>query len=499
MNESLSPVGSGGNAVYFSRRDWITLAVSLGLAALWFSVFGLEHLFRAYVPAGLGTTLYVLALFSAVLFRLGRRAVWNRTTALLAAACVLLAVNCCIYTNSWVAMINCVILLGTGALEFFALAGRLECAPGSARSIGCTLRQSAAALFTNMDKPFRALGRMNPSGRKRLGGAVLGAVLTAPVLAVVLALLVSADVVFGSIFAGISDWLESMNIGTLIWRVVRTAVLGLMLFSALYYLTAPTAPLSAGGQRTFAPATPFITALTLLDAVYAVFVFIQLAFLFGGRQMAALSGGYAEYARSGFFQLVAVAAINLAVVLITSLCVHPCGRGVKALRVLSSILLGFTAVILASSLYRMCLYISVYGLSFLRALTLFGIAFIAVLLIAAWIKVFRPQTRFWPVFLAAGLSIWLVFAYVNIDARIAEYNVDAYLSGELDEIDIDYLTQSLAPESLPSIKKLAAMAPELCRDSGIDLWEAADSIENRLLDTVNWREATLTAIRYALS
>lgn len=458
MNENLLPA-EGGRAVCFSHRDWITLAVSLGLAALWFSVFGLEHLFRAYVPAGLGTTLYVLALFAAVLFRLGRRAVWNLTTVLLAAACVLLAVNCCVYTNSWVALINCVILLGTGALEVFALAGRLECAPGSARSIGCTLRQSAAALFTNVDKPFRALGRLSPSGKKRLGGAALGVVLTAPVLAVVLALLVSADAVFGSLFSSISDWLASMNIGVSLWRFVRTAVLGLMLFSALYYLTAPASPRSADGRRTFAPATPFITALTLLDVVYAVFVFIQFAFLFGGRPTAAISGGYAEYARSGFFQLVAVAAINLAAVLTTSLCVHPCSGGAKALRALSSLLLGFTAVILASALYRMCLYISAYGLSFLRALTLFGMAFIAVLLAAAFIKVFCPQTRFWPVFLAAGLSIWLVFAYVNIDARIAEYNVDAYLSGELDEIDIDYLTQSLAPESLPAIKKLAAMAP----------------------------------------
>lgn len=505
MDERLNPLSPPENtqsgakpAVRFSGRDWITLLLALGLAVLWFSIFGLEALFRCFTPAGLGTTLYVLALFAVVLFRLGRRAVWNKTTVLLLLACVLLAVNCFVYANSWTALINCFILLGTGALEIFALSGKLGAAVSDIRAVGRTIVLSFRALFVNMGKPFRALGSLYRGGRRRVGYIAAGVICVVPVLMLVVYLLSTADAVFGSLFAGLLDRLNGLSSLSL-WRVIRAAVLGLMLFSALYFLTAEEPPAqTAQTVRGYISASPFITALTLLDVVYAVFVVIQFAFLFGGRQTAAMNGGYAEYARSGFFQLVAVAAINLAAVLVTSVSVRPEGSGKAAVRVLSSLLLVFTAVILASALYRMCLYISAYGLSILRALTLWGMAFIAVLLIAAGVKVFRPQTKFWPVFLAAGLAGWLVFSYINIDARIAGHNVNAYLSGELEEIDIDYLTQSLSPESLPYIKKLAAEAPELRDSYGLDLDSAAMNIENVLLKTLNWREATFTAIKCAL-
>ena len=75
--------------------------------------------------------------------------------------------------------------------------------------------------------------------------------------------------------------------------------------------------------------------------------------------------------------------------------------------------------------------------------------------------------------------------------------MNAYLSGELDEIDVGYLTQSLSPESLPYIKKLAAEAPELRDDCGLDLNSAAREIERRLSGSLNWRDATLTAIRFS--
>ena len=505
MDESMNPSSPQENVpsgekqtVRFSGRDWITLLIALGLAVLWFSIFGFEVLLRgATAPAGLGTALYVLALFAAVLFRLGRRAVWTRTTVLLLAACVLLAVNCFVYANAWTALINCFVLLGTGAMEIFALSGKLGAAVSDVRAVGRTVALSFRALFVNMGKPFRALGSLYRGDRKRIGYIAAGVVCTVPVLILVIYLLSTADAVFGSLFSRLSDWLNGLSALSL-WRVVRAAVLGLMLFSALYFLTqdAPAAQ-NVRKERGCVSAAPFITALTLLDLVYAVFVAIQFAFLFGGRQTAAMSGGYAEYARSGFFQLVAVAVINLAAVLVTSVAVRPEGGGKTAVRTLSSLLLAFTAVILASALYRMCLYISAYGLSILRALTLWGMAFIAVLLIAAGIKVFRPQTKFWPVFLAAGLAGWLVFSYINIDARIAKHNVNAYLSGELDEIDVDYLTQNLSPESLPYIKKLAAEAPELRDDYGLDLNSAAREIERRLSDSLNWRDVTLTAIRFS--
>lgn len=486
--------------VRFSAHDWITLALSFALAALWFAVLGLEAIFKSrYTPAGLGTTLYVLALLALVLIRLGKRAVWNRTTAALLVVYVLLAINCFLYASSWTALVNCFILLFVGAMEFFALSGKLEAAVGSARAAASTIKLSFVALFANIGKPFRALGSARVGGKKSFVHVVVGLVCAIPVLCLVLLLLISADAVFESLFTELIDVLRELEPGRAMRKILRTAVLGLMLFSALYFLTLPAKEPRPRKEASRVSALPFITALTLLDAVYAVFVVIQFAFLFGGRETAAMSGGYAEYARTGFFQLVAVSAINLAAVLIPSVFAEGQGRGGSVLRVLGCVLLAFTVVILVSAAYRMGLYISVFGLSILRALTLLGIVFIAVLLVAAAVKLFVPRMSFWNVFLASGLCLWLVFSYSNVDARIAQYNVEGYISGRLERIDLEYLSQVISPESLPYVRELSAYAPDIRDIYGFDTDVIAQRIENDLLATVNWREATVTGIKTALN
>jgi hypothetical protein len=70
----------------------------------------------------------------------------------------------------------------------------------------------------------------------------------------------------------------------------------------------------------------------------------------------------------------------------------------------------------------MWLYISVYGLSLLRAMTLWGMAFLAVCLAAGGDSGCSGPVPVLPrSSLAAGLALWLAFSFVNIDRRIADY------------------------------------------------------------------------------
>jgi hypothetical protein len=65
----------------------------------------------------------------------------------------------------------------------------------------------------------------------------------------------------------------------------------------------------------FAPRITIYSALTALNVVYIIFFLAQAAYLFaafGNSLPEALT--YAEYARRGFFELCAVAAINLGVI-----------------------------------------------------------------------------------------------------------------------------------------------------------------------------------------
>ena len=166
-----------------------------------------------------------------------------------------------------------------------------------------------------------------------------------------------------------------------------------------------------------------------------------------------MAGGWAEYARSGFFQLVAVAAINLTLCLAGTDGERFASHGGRLLRGLYALLLALTAVILASAFRRMCLYIDAYGLSVLRLLTLWAMAVIAFgILMAGW-KLCRPGVSF---FRAAGvfaLGLWCAMALAGPGRLIANYNADRYLSGELTEVDAGYL-RGLGCDALPALRAL---------------------------------------------
>lgn len=197
-----------------------------------------------------------------------------------------------------------------------------------------------------------------------------------------------------------------------------------------------------------------MTALALLALVHIAFCAVQFTYHFGGAEAAAMQGGWAEYARRGFYQLVLVAAIDLGFVLV---CAVNGGRS-KAEKALSLLVCALTLVILASAFWRMRLYILAYGLSMLRAMTLWAMAFILLCLALAAVKVLRPGFRFWPWFAALGLYGWVLFNAVGVDARIADYNVDAYLDGRLSQVDVYYLS-SLSPSALPALERLYEAEP----------------------------------------
>ena len=163
-----------------------------------------------------------------------------------------------------------------------------------------------------------------------------------------------------------------------------------------------------------------VTVLAVLDVLYAFFLAVQCAALFGGADYLAQVGiSYASYARSGFFQLVAVAAVNLACLLA---CLALCkgeGRGLRMVQVLGTLLVAASGVLLVSALWRMNLYVGAYGLSFKRALTYWGMAVLAVLLAAALWKVWHRHFRWFRVLLSVGAAGWLLLNYANVDAPVS--------------------------------------------------------------------------------
>lgn len=443
----------------FGARECLMLPAALCLGILWQNVFTLEGLanltFGPHPGPALGAAVFTALIWAFVLLFLGRSARWNAYSIGLGAGVGLLTLFCVLTGCGGIRLVNFVIILCGSVLAFFSISGKASEALDSAASAGEAVGLFFMAAFTNWGKPFMALGAMKKGGSG--SQALTGALLSLPVLIVVAALFAGADQVFAGYFTDISDWFSAPDISTRIFRGLLMLFWSLCFFSCLYFAVHGK---SAGAvstkkeRRAGAPAA-YVTALALLALVHIAFCAVQFAYLFGGAEAAAMQGGWAEYARRGFYQLVLVAAIDLGFVLF---CASK-GGGSLAERLLSVLICLLTLVILASAFQRMRLYIAAYGLSLLRVMTLWAMAFILLSIVLAVVKILRPGFKFWPCFAALGLYGWVLFNAAGVDARIAEYNVDAYLDGRLAQVDTAYLS-NLSPSALPALERLYEKEPD---------------------------------------
>jgi hypothetical protein len=167
--------------------------------------------------------------------------------------------------------------------------------------------------------------------------------------------------------------------------------------------TADRAPLRLGSVEA-------TTVLLVVDALFAIFVALQLAWLFGGRDTLALTGlTYAEYARRGFFDLVIVAVLAGMLVVTLDLGV---ARRTRLQLAGALLLLGLTAVILVSALLRLRLYQEAYGWTELRFVVLVAIAWLGGALALTASLLAARRTRW----VLHGLGIGVAVAVLGMNA-----------------------------------------------------------------------------------
>ncbi|MEP6693328.1 MAG: DUF4173 domain-containing protein [Chloroflexota bacterium] len=147
-------------------------------------------------------------------------------------------------------------------------------------------------------------------------------------------------------------------------------------FAALWRV--PRDHLTSHGRSFLASETATVT-LFLVAALFAVFVALQLAYLFGGRNtLDAAAITYSAYARRGFFELIAAVVLVGALLFGLALAVRERGRTYVAAALA---LLALTAVVLASAWYRLDLYQQAYGWTELRFYAICATAFLALALV----------------------------------------------------------------------------------------------------------------------
>lgn len=331
----------------------------------------------------------------------------------------------------------------------------------ASRFLGRLIRQvfgNAPKVFLEVISLAKIAYRIAPEKRKTFRSIFIGLIISAPLLVIVIALLAEADTVFQNVIADIFKLLESIGSIPLAEHVGVIGIITVLLFGYLaVVLKAKVEGVSAPAERGTggSDATIVVTVLVMVNAVYILFCAIQFTYLFGGEEniRSIPDYTYAEYARRGFSELIVVTVINLSTLLIGLHFTKNDGKLDRVVRMLRCLLVLCTVIILYSAHLRLRLYEEAYGYTYARIFAHTFIGFLFILFLLTFYKLWRRELPLGKAFAIAALLTYTTLNYINVDAIIAQKNIDRYF--RTGKIDLDYL-QELAYDAIPELSRLSS-------------------------------------------
>ena len=462
------------------------------------SVFALIFLFTGYAfiklflqhSCGIAAALFLIAVLvlSAVLAKL-RKADGSRSSKLYFVPAAFFALGTGVSANGLIRFLAFCFAAVYYAMWAFALNNPEWKGFGESafHSVGEAVFGVPKRNFTACPKAACGIFRRK-SGAKNVGYAVAGLMLSLPITVVVCVLLMSADGGFEDMLGRIFDSISLTGL----WLFLLGLPVSFLLFGVIFGAVS-----SKGKIRTdealyeakkekmrFAPPALVCAFTAPLLIVYVLFFFSQLGYFisaFGGVLPEKFSAS--EYARRGFFELCAVAVINLAVIAAVNAFCRRDGKN-TALKIVTVTLSVFTLILIATAESKMFLYIDRFGLTSKRVYTSWLMAILAavfVIIIISRFKKFRAASVGAAVITIASLLL----CFCNADGLIARYDAKLIECGVMTNFPND-----LSPDAAPVIRE--------CLDSASqDLADAAKTSRIRLMTKVSqkeWFENTVSDI-----
>lgn len=183
-------------------------------------------------------------------------------------------------------------------------------------------------------------------------------------------------------------------------------------------------------------------ALAAIVALYAAFALAQVVAANEGGERVLKTAGltYAEYARSGFFQLLVVAVLTLVVLFALD-------NGTPVVRALSGAAVVLTLLIVAVAVHRLHLYEEAFGLTMERLCAVVFAVWIGAVfvLFGARLLGIGGQREWWaPAAVGAGLAMLLVLNVMNPEALVTRRNAAR------EKFDVAYAA-SLSADAVPEL------------------------------------------------
>jgi Domain of unknown function (DUF4173) len=319
---------------------------------------------------------------------------------------------------------------------------------------------AGAVRLLHRDVEWETVGRSMRGDRLAIVGRGLG--LGLPLLLLFGALFMAADAVFRSFLTGVIPPLDDAPAHGVFAAAAAWVTIGLLrdllvareqdrLISPAAISSWPS-PLSLGSGEV-------AIALGALNVLFVAFVAVQFRYLFGGDDLVVARAHltYADYARRGFFELLAVSALVLLVLFAANGLVRSKeDRGPRIVRLLSGGLVALVFVVMASALLRMYLYQEAYGLTHLRIYVVGVILWLAAVFVWFAATVLRGRRRaFATGAVVAGFVATAGLNVLNPDALIVRTNL------ERPRVDVTYLA-GLGDDAVPALlERLPELRPEL--------------------------------------
>ena len=366
----------------------------------------------------------------------------SRYTALLLALAVGLAAMAAVRATPWLIWID---ILAATVLTAIAAVGAESwrtVASGVLRWMAKLLPAPLLVARSTGIKPGPRSARIAPVAR----GLALGSIL----VVVFGSLFASADAAFAQISENVLS--PEIDLGLIPARLA--VLLAVVAFCGATVLIAH-APRSER-QGTEAKGAPeWVIALGLLDALFVVFIVVQVRVLFGGNDHVLDTAGlsYAEYAREGFYQLLVVAFLTLAVVALAGRRRgRRSGKRPTPIEFLLGLLCVLTLVVLVSALRRLGLLEDAYGFTVTRLLGHAATLWVGAILLLVAVAGAAQRTELVPrAVVAVSAAGILAFSLLNPEGIVAGKNVDRYeRTGKIDK----WYLEELGPDATPALARL---------------------------------------------
>lgn len=328
-------------------------------------------------------------------------------------------------------------------------------------------------MFTRKNKSFKAI-------LKILIGLIAAVIPTAIVIS-----LLSYDGRFSELLRNAFSFIIDFDFREQLLYVSFGCIIAMYIFGLYAVNTSERKPLDCEAMRErservrFAPLLTVIATLFPLAVVYIFFFVSQWDYYLSAFTGKLPEGvvNYAEYARNGFFELCTVSAINLVIIIAVALFTRRKGNGEKAfLRVVSALFSVMTLVLIGTALAKMYLYINRFGLTEKRLLSSWLMIVIALVFVFIAIRSIFKKFRLFAASTVAVALMCGVLVISDYSSLIANYNVERYISGETDEIDLKALINA-DTSAIPAMARLM----EYCQENGKTDSYGFTRLENELL------------------